>query len=81
MMKASIGPTVALAAVKPSTSLALAAPASTAGCLAPFDRFALSKSVITLLRFTPTVSATATAKALSFARLVSTSGWWLNESR
>ena len=76
MMKASIGPTAAHAAVKLSMSLALAVLVSTVGCLGHFGRFALSKLVITLSRFILTVSATAIAKASSFARPASISGWW-----
>jgi len=78
--KASIGATATLATARQNTSLVLAALVSTGGCLARYDRFALSKSVNTLSRFTLTVNATATARASSFARPANTSGWWYEQS-
>tara|TARA_Y100001970_G_scaffold127692_1_gene157767 strand:- start:844 stop:1089 length:246 start_codon:yes stop_codon:yes gene_type:complete len=74
--KASIGAIVTPAVARQNTSLALAALASTAGCLDHYGRYALSRSVITLSRFTLTVNATVTVRASSFARPASTSGWW-----
>ena len=80
MTKASTGLTAVLVVVKPNMSLALAALALTVGCLDHYDRFALSKSVNTLSRFTLTVNATATARASSFVRPASISGWWYEQS-
>jgi len=73
--KASIGATATLATARQNTSLVLAALASTGAWLARYDRFALSKSVNTLSRFTLTVNATVTARASSFVRPANTLGW------
>ena len=76
MTKASTGLTAVLVVVKPNMSLALAALALTVGWHGRYDRFALSRSVTTLSRCIPTVNVTATVRALSFVKPVSTSGWW-----
>jgi hypothetical protein len=78
MMKAFIGAIATGVIAKLSMSLALAVLVLTGACLDRYDRFALSRSVITLLRFILMVRSIATAKASSFVKPANTLGWWHN---